>query len=336
MFKTTPDRLRSFIESTGLSYKLGSSAFIFTCPRCSKKEKLWIRRTDGVFRCWSCSEVANFKGRAEYALAELLNSPIKEIREKLYDFAPLDENFQLHLEIHDPWADETEESLILAETFPETAWPLDFYPILSPESTLGLNYLNNRGIPAYIANLYDLHYIPFKSRVCFPVKINGKLIGWQSRTILNNRYEDYKTGEIVEFPKIMSSNSLSGVRDRILMFQDNLLTSNHALICEGPIDAIKAHYCGGAVATMGKVVSKQQLRILKNLGVSRIYLGLDEDAAEETNKIITELLADAEIYRLDIKDRDLGSMSFEEVYELFLDAKRMTGGEFFVYIKDWY
>jgi hypothetical protein len=68
-----------------------------------------------------------------------------------------------------------------------------------------------------------------------------------------------------KIPKILTT----GPRDTVLMFQDRLATSDHAIICEGPVDALKCHLVGGNVATMGKVVSSRQIEIIKGSAASR-------------------------------------------------------------------
>ncbi len=331
-----PARLKSFIESTGLSYRNGSSAYIFNCPRCDKKEKLWIRRSDGIFRCWSCCETTRFKGKPEYALAELLHRPVDAIQAALYEFAGLDESFSLTIDLHDPWDNANEDEIVANETFVPVLFPLDYYPILHNNSAKGLKYLVKRGIPPRIADLYEMTYSPAKRRVCFPVKVGDMLVGWQERLIVDNKFMG-REGKLVEIPKILSSPGLSGVRDRVVMFQNNLIGSSHAIICEGPVDALKAHYCGGNVATMGKAVSKKQVQLIKSLGVKKVYLGMDPDAADTTARLMREIISDAEVYQIDMGDKeDMGDMSFVEAYEAFLDAKKLCGAEAFIYIKDYY
>lgn len=337
MAKIDPQRLASFIQSTGLSYRNSSTAFVFSCPRCDKKEKLWLRKSDGIFRCWVCAETSRFKGRPEYALAELLQCPVEAVQSALYEFAEIDESFNLTIDLYDPWDDVTENDLIEDETFAPVAYPVDYVPILHPNASKALQYVVGRGITPTISNKYELYYSPSRRRVCFPVKVGDTLVGWQERLIIPNRYEDRRTGEIIEVPKILSSPGLSGVRDRVVMFQNNLVGSPHAVICEGPVDSLKAHYCGGNIATMGKAISKKQVQLIKKMGVSKVYLGLDPDAADATANLVRDFISDVEVYQIETgAKKDLGEMAFEEVYEAFLDAKRLCGAEVFVYIKDHY
>jgi DNA primase len=93
------------------------------------------------------------------------------------------------------------------------------------------------------------------------------------------------------------------------------------------VDAIKADWCGGAVATMGKAVSATQLDVIRRAGIKKIYLALDPDAAEEVNRLAYELGDMETRLLLPPKGRkDLGECSFEEVYEAFQQAEPFTAG----------
>ena len=119
------------------------------------------------------------------------------------------------------------------------------------------------------------------------------------------------------------------------MFQDQLVDSPHAVICEGPIDAIKADLCGGNVATLGKAVSKEQVDIIKQSGVQKVYIALDPDAGIEALKL-RDAFSGLEIYRLLPEDgyEDLGAMSPDQVYRQFLKAERFDNtGRLFLFLK---
>jgi hypothetical protein len=174
---------------------------------------------------------------------------------------------------------------------------------------------------------------PAESRVVFPVTSNEKLLGWQSRTILPDKWigED---GEIHSVPKALTYSGLA--KDRTLMFADRIVGS-HAVLCEGPIDAIKAHLVGGNVASLGKAVSKYQLNLLVNSGITKLYIGLDPDASDEVSGIIRKLSEyDIEIYDMRPPNGDLGAMTFEAVYDLYLNAPKVNAANIFLNLKDWH
>src|SRR5277367_2239753 len=78
-----PESLKNVIASSGVSYRDNGKSFIFECPRCNKRNKLYIEKTEGFFACFKC-KADGFKGRAEYALSELLGLPVADLKDKLY------------------------------------------------------------------------------------------------------------------------------------------------------------------------------------------------------------------------------------------------------------
>jgi len=321
--KVDPEVLRAFIEGSGLTYDQNSVSWIFTCPRCTKSKKLYLRKRDGRFVCWRCKETDNFQGRAEYALSELTGQSFADVCRFLYGDIPLraDSTFDARIEDFfgegdDVDGEATEHAII--------RWPSDFLQMDHPHAVRGREYMKERGVPTRLQLSYGLRYSPENRRVYFPIGERGLLYGYQGRLVIPHVYIDEETGEKKEVPKILSSKGVR--RDRLLMFSDRLKDWQHAVVCEGPVDAIKAHYCRGNVATMGKEVSHQQMRLLINSGVQRVYVALDPDATEAIEKMVTDLYGDVEVYEM-IPQKlgqkiDLGAMSFDEVYELFLGARR--------------
>ncbi|NDD84294.1 hypothetical protein EBZ38_08495 [bacterium] len=317
--------LKDIVESAGIAYKQNSISYIFKCPRCQKKDKLYIRKADGRFVCWVCAETSDFKGRAEFALTELTDIPISEIRKILYDgVIPVETHLNVQL------GDFGEEDA--GEYYVSLPWPLDYYPIEHPHSSRGLQYLQERGISLELAQKYGLRYCPTERRVVFPVEVGGVLLGWQNRTVLPTTMYN-EDGQKISVPKSLTSKSLA--KGKHLMFQDKLLGSDHAIICEGPIDAIKADLCGGNVATLGKMVSEEQIEIIKKSNVSKIYIALDRDAFVEAEKL-KGAFAGKEMYRLLPAEGygDLGDMTPEGVYSQFLRAERFdNSAKLYIFLK---
>jgi hypothetical protein len=168
--------------------------------------------------------------------------------------------------------------------------------------------------------------------VIFPVQAAGDLYGWQARIIVANKFVD-EEGNAREIPKIVSSTGIP--RDKTLMFADRLQGVDHAVLCEGPVDAIKAHLCRGNVAAMGKAVTKEQVRLLINAGVRKLYLALDPDAAAETQRLVRDNFDDFEIYNMIAQGGDkpdLGAMEFSDVSDLFRAARRIEPGRIFIHL----
>jgi len=328
--------IKSVLDEGGIDYKTNSKSFILTCPRCQKREKLYIRKNDGRFVCWVCRDSDGFTGSPEWVLAELLGQNVKEVKEQLYgNESQKTKGLYLDLQLIDFFDDEEDEIPEFIEPLPVIEPDPDFRAIDSEAGKDGRAYLESRGIPLSLALEYGIMYWPKKKRVVFPVKSHGQLLGWQDRYIEQTSYFDEELRIQVTIPKAITSIGLK--RDHVLMFADRI-TEDHVILCEGPIDAIKAHACGGNVAAMGKAVSRQQLNLIRNSGITKLYIALDPDAFVESTKILNLMGDDFEIYDMRPPSQfgDLGAMSVEQVRQLYLSAPRITKGFLYLYLKDHY
>jgi len=285
--------------------------------------------------CFVCAEgEGRFRGKAEFALAALFGWPVGEVRRKLYgdDFEDKTVDDLLTFQLYDFYGEEDEIVEDVTSTLPTLPWPGDFYPIDDPKSARGLKYLEQeRGVPLALALEYGLRYCPPQRRVIFPVEVNGRLIGWQARSVIPTEWHD-DDGILHVVPKILGNKGLK--REVSLMFGDRLQGSDHAVICEGPLDGIKAHLCRGNTVTMGKAVSEAQIKAIRRSGVKKVYLALDPDAAAEMDRLCHEL-GDLELYHLlpSRGHKDLGEMTPEAVLEQFNKASRVDAGMLFMYLK---
>jgi len=324
--------LKDLLEESGVKYKTNFKSFILTCPRCRKTEKLYFRKDDGRFVCWYCREVSGFQGRPEFGLFEVTNLPLNEIRTRLYGLSRVFAVEYLDIQVKDFFTDDEEVPEDVYDP-PKMFYPPDFFPINHQHSLKGAEYLASRGIELDVARAYDLQYCPPKRRVIFPVKIQDRVIGWQDRYIGKTEWFDPSCDRMVKIPKTLTVTNLK--RDRCLMFGNRLTGSRHCILTEGPIDALKAHLCGGNVATMGKSVSQAQVNLIRNSGVQRLYLALDPDAYLEV-KNLAKKFSDLEVYdmRPPSPFKDLGEMSLQEVQSLFKDSRPADLAKPFIYLKD--
>lgn len=310
-----PEVLEKCVQDSGLSFKTGSNSWVFNCPKCGKKDKLYIRKKDGRFICFSCVEINGFSGGAEYALSVLTGQPLHELKVKLYHLFDSENptlKFDFASNLKTGGEPLVEEDLLMME------FPVAYYPIKDRRSARGQAYLASRGINLEVASDYGIRYAPLEYRVVFPVIMNGELVGWQKRWVK----------EAGDVPKILSSDGIP--RDRTLMFHDNLIGAPHAIITEGPVDAIKCAGLYGNVAAMGKVVTEKQLKLVLDQGIRHIYLALDPDAAQETFGLIKKL-HDCSVYIVKPLPgyKDLGEMSFEQTTEAFQRAVQVSPSHFF-------
>lgn len=314
---TDETALLGILEDAGLS-PTGQTrkSWVYTCPRCDGARKLYVRKRDGRYICWSCAK-HGFEGRPEFLLAHLIGVSVEDARRRIYGSDGPGISRFLDLE----WiASEDEEDRVVA---PEIAWPFSALPLDHPHAARGVAYLEGRGIPKALGLEYGLRYSAPERRVYIPVEEGGRLVGWQARLTIPNEHTD-EAGVVHTTPKILSSPDIP--RDRVLMFGDRV--GDTAVVTEGPFDALKCHLVPGAVATMGKAVSPGQLRVLRERGVKRIYLALDPDAAHETMWLARELW-DREVFLVEIPPgwKDLGEMTPEAARDAILGARRLRGWE---------
>lgn len=329
--KMREDAVQQILRDAGVHFGQTIKSLKVTCPRCRKKEKLYFFKTSPFFTCWVCT---GFRGRSEFALAELTGESVSSIKERLYG-KEYDAPVMLNIELRTMWDEEEEGELPAIADVPEVTVPYDFLPLDHPVAVQGREYLESRGIPLEVAMSYDIRYQPKTLRVFFPIKHLGKWVGWQGRLTTSTDFVDPETGQKAELLKAVTSRNLK--RSEVLMFSERI-TGDTAVLCEGPVDAIKADLCGGNVATLGKKVSEGQLNLLRYCGVKKLYLALDPDAYKESQEIVRKMSTEMEVY--DMRPprgvKDLGEMTMEEVFALQKRAQRVSPAYMFVHYENRY
>jgi hypothetical protein len=327
------NKLARYIKDAGISFRQNSKSFIFTCPLCSGKDKLYIRKNDGRFACWKCKETQGFQGSPEFALAELTSQPLIAVKKALYGHTSEQATIFIDIKFND-LVDE-DEIIEEVEELPTLTFPYHFLKIDHKGAIKGLNYLNSRNISLETAIKYDIRFSPEKQAIIFPIYINKQLVGWQFRTIealkilLDN-------GTIFTRNKAWSSDNIPS--DKVFMFQNNLLNSRHAVLCEGPIDAIVANEAvGGGIASMGKAVSVTKAGMLCRSGIERLYVAIDPDAFMELDPLLSKFNDSIEILKVDIPDKgdkpDMGQLSIKDARECILNAKPLKKNSLNVWIR---
>ena len=261
------DTIKEIIEEQGLYYKERPRSLYTTCPLCGRSDKLSILKENGATICYRGS--CDFgKGWFHDWLAFTANIPVSEARRKIYNEKTFKGEISLNID-----KKEKENELVALTNWPQKG----FLGIDDPNAADGLAYLSGRGVSVVVAKYHDIRYSPWTRRVILPIKIGGQVYGWQGRAI--DRVEDADR----------MRNNLGFRRDLMLMFQDELEKYNTALLFEGPFDALKFHSLGGIVCSMGKNISAKQIEIINNSKVDYVYLGLDQDAAEELRSLTRKI-----------------------------------------------
>ncbi len=299
-------------------------------------------KNDGRFICFYCAEINGFKGKPEFALAELTGRPLIEIRKAIYGVSQPSVDLFFDFKLSDWWSDEEFfDDVPDLEEFSTLFWGPDCLPIDHPLASAGAAYLAGRGISLEVAQAYGIRYSGPQTRVLFPIQYRDRLFGWQGRLVGSAEWTDPATLATRSVPKALTfPGELK--KGRLLMFADRLTGADQAILCEGPVDGIKAHLCApapgapvGNVVTLGKGVSQAQAMLIKYSGVKRVYLALDPDAAAETERLVKEFHGYVDTYIMvpPAPYGDLGEMEMEDVAEVYRNARRAIMGHAFVYLK---
>ena len=328
-----PDALSNFIESSNILHKENANSFIMDCPNCGHSEKAYVRKVDGFTVCWSCTDKSP-SPNPEYLLAKILGVSVHAVKASLYgDEIWTNKSTSNHIDVQFKDFNETETPYVLPD-LPVLPIPSELVSLGHPAFLKAQNYLAGRNISENIIKNYNILFNPRTERIIFPLVIDGKYRGHQDRYMgLKETYKD-KEGIEHNVPKALTSLD----RSKCLLFQDRLKTSKHAILCEGPIDAIRCDLIGqGNVASMGKKVSLSQLQIILYHKPEAVYLALDPDAYQETMKIV-QWFYDNDFKNLFLLKpalgrKDLGECTYEEVKQQYAIAEPISPNTVLMYLK---
>lgn len=284
------DRIIAIIEEYGFEYKDKSRAIYTECPLCGRADKFSILKANGACICYRGS--CEF-GKRWFEDWIMLVGNVTRIEAKRRLYGEVDQKrFQEAADDPDSMFKgfhEQEEETV-ATTIPPIQFPeYHMIKITSAEATEAVEYLQRRGVSLEMAAKHNIHYSPMLRRVILPITMNGKVYGWQGRHI------DPVADEM------RMRNNVGFRREVLVMFADELSNNKHAIICEGPFDALKFDKVGGYVATMGKFVSDKQLATILSYGPQKIYLALDDDAAKELREMKYRV-GDIPVFRISVPD----------------------------------
>ena len=313
--------IKRIISEEGFQYKERQRTIHTICPRCGLEDKLSILKSNGATICYRGR--CQFKGFFGDWLAETANISRKDAQARIYSKSSQSRMIgELKISLKDPYAEGKVEqkSKIDLSIVP---WPIPgSFDIDAKEAQEGTDYLISRGIPIDIAKYYNIRYSPVMRRILFPVLVGDTCYGWQGRSI-----------DIVDKSMKMRNNTGFN-RASLIMFADQLQNKDYAIICEGPVDAIKFHRLGGNVATLGKVITNQQMELLQKYNIKKFFLALDDDGIPEMREIANK--ANIATYRLkvplscikrcekDNKKADFGECTFDECIEAAKSAELIT------------
>lgn len=319
-------KLRDFLDSHGINYSIGKQSFITDCisPMCGKPKHMYIRKKDGQSICFKCGTKWNWKR----LISAVSKCELKDAYSIFWGLGAGDEiNKTLELEFELEPSDKEEE---IKKVFWSKPMPIDFIPY--NKSSRAMDYLYKRGVTNInLLNKFDVRYNAGMDAVVFPIlslsESMGYLLGWQARKIEPKENEP----KVITMPGFDKSKFL-------LNYLNSSCFKEKVILVEGPFDCIHADVINGfgAVASLGKHVSQDQIEMLLNSDVKEIYIGLDNDAAEQVYEVVNQLGLHKKCFRIKPPEHrgDFGECTPEEMKESLDNALLTTSLFLEVYLKE--
>lgn len=213
-----------------------------------------------------------------------------------------------------------------------------------PDDHVCLKYLRGRGFnPSVLEKFYGVRYCSTGHKVLgifdttntliFPLWMDGRLVGWQSRLLYNpNKLSDAECaamgymrdddGAYIRPPKYFTPPAVQ--KGRVMFNYDLARASDVVVICEGPMDAIATGPC--AVATLGKGVTEQQSRLVRAYWKVAITMLDPGDAEKEMRALYGALWTAMPVVKVSLSGfEDPGAGTTEEIWRQIYTAAANAG-----------
>lgn len=293
--------LKEFLDDLDIEYwDSGKNVTIgwlnIQCPFCDDDSNhLGIRVKDLRVHCWKCGPKNLLR-----LVRELTHTSYREAKEIV---KKVDASFYIQ-----PETKEDRQKLLNYDNFVK----------LPKESTrhfpkMHRDYLRSRGLkPLETIRTYKLravyNYGKYAFRIIIPIFKDGRLASFTSRDVTGYGEPKYKHAGPLE-SVLKAKNLLYGA--------DEITKGGDAVMVEGVIDKWKLGK--GAMATLGTMVSGQQMVQLASMELRKLFIFFDNDragrvSARKLSKTVAPLAKQVEIIKLSGKGKDPGELTKEEAY----------------------
>jgi len=308
--KLTKDQLRQLISNPRTSSD-GKDIYGL-CPQCGHDEfGISIVENNHPFSCFRKSK-CGFTGNI-YTLLKHLNKFKEFVGER--EINPEG----LLLDVF-----ETSEDIIQQQELTEVQPPVGWKRVFENE------YLENeRGMQSYQFEQYKIGVSRLKKDyITFLVEMEGKITGYVSRSIKSKAWIDAYNEEIKQTggkKYLRYENSMSDF-SKMLFGYDEIIKgkTTDVILVEGILSKTKTDYnlqlqtqnwlkC---VATFGAKISEQQVQLLKDKGLTVIWLWFEADVLDKVKTIAAYLSTHFEVRVAHLNGFDPGDINEEQSLEL--------------------
>ena len=263
--------------------KVGVSGYrVIPCPSCGSKKGMTINTDNNYFNCFAC----NTGGKAYKWLTEIEGLEESEAKRELEEM-----NGNIEKSIKKVPSIPTKKTTAQPRTDWEPVMDLLYHNLTkNEEGKKALEYLFNRGISSELIDKYFIGYgnienekgTSYKNVIVFPIRENGNIVTWISRTIDDSQENKYY-------------NNTGGMK----LFNGDLLKEKDQdiFITESIIDALSLESIGiKAIALCGvNQIKLFKERAKKENRFNKYYDGLDNDqAGRKASKKLQDFLKNNE------------------------------------------
>lgn len=298
-----------------------SHEYLLPCPYCFSSRLRWNHPTKKAWQCWGCHK----SGSTVDLICLLEQCSLTRAYEMIEDgYVGGDADFNV-----------APITLPPPRVLTPIAWPrgVDALTVPCAPHARAWQYLAYRGLTVEDVARYRIGFGRvgrLHNYIVFPIFIHGQIVFWQARATWDAPAEMLPEDRKLwirgtQYRKTLNPTVHAGEAGggEVLFNFDGVRGCDHVVICEGPIDAIKAG--PNAVALLGKVAQPAKLSLLRSLGATRFTVYLDRGNDERTNavKLAGELSAWAHDVRIATppEGHDPGSLPRE------INAQVVAGAE---------
>ncbi len=269
-------KLESFLFRNNVDHKINHGWIQFPCPFCDDTHRHAAFSPTGACTCFKCGKLKPVK-----TLMALAKCSFEDAVSAL----------NLH---HKDFDSEVERKAV------EFTWPSRTIDIEESH----YEYLKGRRIKNSVIKEFGLratnHLSLIPHSIVIPVRKDGRNVSWTTRSILPSAEIRYLT-----CPK---EKEVESIKDCLLGWE---FTGSKVILVEGPFDALRIGK--GAVAAFGKVLSKEQIKMLQTK--SMVFVCMDKGEHTTMSKMSMQLYP-CRVNNIYLDAKDAGEADEEEIQEL--------------------
>jgi len=269
------------------------------CPFCSDTgEHLGINITSNFISCWKCSTKGSISKLIKILENHVTFPETLEVMEKYQNPS------RLSLIEYSEESKSGITKLEIPKNYVKLSWPT------IPD--IVIKFLAKRGFdPESVIRSRELYYGghvgDFKFRLILPITLRGRLVTWIGRDLTNRSKIKYRNLE--------EEKSIFPAKETLFGF-DETPPGKNIVVVEGPLDQIRLG--AGSVATFGTQWTASQVKLLRELNGSKIFILFDsEEIAQKSAKKLSEQIwwTESEVIELN-GVKDPGELTVEQGKEL--------------------